>query len=214
MSKEDIKLIWQTINCEACYNENMNYCKEKCECKCKEFKALENILSQIQELGEINFNLLNNGVPKEEFDELRLKLKKEKNENEANKKRIEELEEENKMFKEFYRACGSTDIAENITATRYTEIRRQGYMKGVAERDKLAKEICKDCCKKNKKDSIPKAKVEEIIQKLDIDIERNKRRKAKHNTEQDTDIYSNILIAYEPETIKQILEELLKDGGE
>lgn len=208
MSKEDIDLIWEKINCEACCDENMNYCKEKCECKCREFKALENILNQLQELGKINFNLLNNGVPKEEFFKLQEKLKKEKNENEANKKRIEELEEENKMFKEFYRACGSTDIAENITATRYVEIRRQGYMEGVAERDKLAKEICKECCEKNKKRSTPKAKIEEIIQKIDIDIERNKRRKTEHNTEQDTDIYSSILIAYEPETIKKILEEL------
>lgn len=94
MSKDDIDLIWEKINCEACYMKNINYCKEKCECKCKEFKALENILSQLQELGEINFRLLNNGVPKEEFDELRLKLKKEKNKNEANKKRIEELEKQ------------------------------------------------------------------------------------------------------------------------
>ncbi len=99
MSKEDIDLIWQKINCEACYNENINYCKEKCECKCKEFKVLENILNQLQELGEINFNLLNNGVPKEVFDELRLKLKKEKNENEANKKRIKELEKDKKTLK-------------------------------------------------------------------------------------------------------------------
>lgn len=58
-----------------------------------------------------------------------------------------------------------------------------------------------------------KDKIEEIIQKLDVDIERNKRRKIEHNAKQDTDIYSNILIAYEPETIKRILQELLKDGG-
>lgn len=131
----------------------INFCRE-----CKNFEhesdekmyielaqELEHVLDKFEELGKINFRLLNNGVPKEAFDELRLKLKKEKNENEANKKRIEELEKENKMFKEFYRACGSTDIAENITATRYAEIRRQGYMEGVAERDKLAKEICKEC---------------------------------------------------------------------
>lgn len=52
MSKEDIDLIWEKINCEACYNENINYCKEKCECKCKEFKALENILSQQEKVKE------------------------------------------------------------------------------------------------------------------------------------------------------------------
>lgn len=61
--------------------------------------------------------------------------------------------------------------------------------------------------------SIPKEKIEEIIKKLDIDIERNKRRKSEHNTEQDTDVYSSMLIVYEPETIKRILQELLKDGG-
>lgn len=48
-------------------------------------RAIETVLAELQELGEINFRLLNNGVPKEVFDELRLKLKKEKNENEANK---------------------------------------------------------------------------------------------------------------------------------
>ncbi len=52
MSKEDIDLIWQKINCEACYTEN--YCKEKCECKCREFIALENILNRIEELEEEN----------------------------------------------------------------------------------------------------------------------------------------------------------------
>lgn len=100
-------------------------------------QALEIVLAYIKELGEINFNLLNNGVPREVFRELQLELKKEKQENEANKKRIEE-----------------------------------------------------------------------IIQKLDIDIKRNKRRKIEHNTESNT--YSNMLIVYEPEIIKEILEELLK----
>lgn len=203
MSKEDINLIWEKINCEACYDENMNYCKEKCECKCKEFKALENIFSYLEELGEINFRLLNNGVPKEVFDELRLKLKKEKNENEANKKRIEELEEENKMFKEFYRACGSTDIAENITATRYTEIRRQGYMEGMAERDKLAKEICKECCEKNKKRGIPKAKIIEEKGARKYIMEEYKK-KWIHKDEK----------YYKAEIEFNLLQELLKDGGE
>lgn len=119
MSK-DIDLIWQKINCEACYNENINYCKEKCECKCREFKALENILSQLQELGEINFNLLNNGVPKEAFDKLRLKLKKEKKENEANKKRIEELEEENKELMKLKKDHSySVDVVRQNTKLRY-----------------------------------------------------------------------------------------------
>lgn len=207
MSKENIDLIWEKINCEACYMKNINYCKEKCECKCKEFKALESILSQLQELGEINFRLLNNGVPKEEFFKLQEKLKKEKNKNEANKKRIEDLEEENKMFKEFYRACGSTDIAENITAIRYVEIRRQGYMEGVVERDKLAKEICKECCEKNKKDSIPKAKVKEKIRSLDVKITyiENQYTNGGQNCNSE---YLSLLYQ------KQILEELLKDGGE
>lgn len=98
MSKEDIEIIWQNINCEACYGKNINYCKKECECKCREFKALENILSYLENLGEINFNLLQNGVPKELFRELQLELKKEKNENEANKKKMEELEEKQKSY--------------------------------------------------------------------------------------------------------------------
>lgn len=102
-----------------------------------------------------------------------------KEENETNKKRIEELEKG--LNNSSYRVAKLT--REN------TELKYKLF------------------------NSIPKAKVEEIIQKLDIDIERNERRKIEHNAEQDTDIYSSTLIAYEPETIKRILEELLKGGG-
>lgn len=60
---------------------------------------------------------------------------------------------------------------------------------------------------------IPKAKVEEIIQKLDVDIERNNR--TRERIEEDYNgTYVHHIIAYEPEAIKRILEELLKDGGE
>ena len=141
MSKEDIDLIWEKINCEACYNENMNYCKEKCECKCREFKALENILNQLQELGKINFRLLNNGVPKEEFNELRLKLKKEKNENEANKKKIEELEEEVKMIDEAYTGA----IKES---KKYFDIVKHSIPKVKVEnllKTKIIEYDCEDC---------------------------------------------------------------------
>lgn len=142
MSKEDIDLIWEKINCEACCNENINYCKEKCECKCREFKALENILNQLKELGEINFRLLNNGVPKEAFDELRLKLKQKKNENEANKKRIEELEEERKLL--------NTEYVDNIPEGQYIGINKLQYKEYLYL----------------KSNSILKAKVEEKIDEL------------------------------------------------
>lgn len=60
---------------------------------------------------------------------------------------------------------------------------------------------------------IHKDKVKEIIQKLDVDIEQNKR--AKEVIERDfKGRYVNHIITYKPEIIKQILEELLKDGGE
>lgn len=62
-------------------------------------QAIETVLAELQELGEINFNLLNNGLPKELFYELQEKLKKEKEDNEANKKRIKELEKEKKILK-------------------------------------------------------------------------------------------------------------------
>lgn len=108
-----------------------------------------------------------------------------KEENETNKKRIEELEEENSELK----IKNNFKIVGTYAEVRLEEILRDNY--------------------------IPKTKVEEIIQKLDIERnKRNKRRKIEHNTECDTDIYSNTLIAYEPETIKAVLEELLKDGGE
>lgn len=144
MSKEDIDLIWEKINCEACCNENINYCKEKCECKCREFIALENILSQLQELGEINFRLLNNGVPKKEFDELRLRLKKEKNENEANKKRIEELEEERKLL--------NAEYVDNIPEGQLIGINKLQYKEYLYL----------------KSNSILKAKVEEILEKEEL----------------------------------------------
>lgn len=150
MSKEDIEILEKLL-------------EEGFEAMCPdEAQALENILEDYKQ--KLNALDIEEKFIKQLGDEMEHLQK----ENEANKKRIEELEEENKMFKEFYRACGSTDIAENITATRYVEIRRQGYMEGVAERDKLAKEICKECCEKNKKDSIPKAKVEEILEKEEL----------------------------------------------
>lgn len=60
---------------------------------------------------------------------------------------------------------------------------------------------------------IHKDKIKEIIQKLDVDIERNNR--TKEAIKRDFEgRYVNYIIAYKPEIIKQILEELLKDGGE
>lgn len=161
MSKEDIEIIWQRINCQVCYNKNINFCKEKCKYKCRAFKALENISN-----------------------------------------RTEELEQENKMFKEFYMACGSTDIAENITATRYAEIRREGYLEGCAERDKLAREICKECSKL-KNNSISKDKIEELLEnKFIVLYEGN---------------HELSVLSTKIEGVKYIkaehIEELLKDGG-
>lgn len=53
---------------------------------------------------------------------------------------------------------------------------------------------------------VSKKDIQEIIRKLEVDIERNKRRKIEQ-TEEDT--YSFINIMYSPETIKNVLETLL-----
>lgn len=60
---------------------------------------------------------------------------------------------------------------------------------------------------------IHKDKIEEIIQKLDVDIERNNRAKKEVIKRDLEGRYVNHIIAYKPEIIKQILEELLKYGG-
>lgn len=94
-----------------------------------------------------------------------------KEENEANKKKIEELEEENKIYRKQLNSA---------------------FDRGFIHRDKI----------------------EEIIQKLDVDIERNNRAKEEVIKRDLEGRYVNHIIAYKPEIIKQILEELLKDGGE
>lgn len=55
---------------------------------------------------------------------------------------------------------------------------------------------------------ISKDKIREIIKELDIDIERNKRRKINNNTEGNL---SMILISYDPEIIKMRLLKLLEE---
>lgn len=63
---------------------------------------------------------------------------------------IEQLEKENKMFKDFYISCGNKDIADNITATKYCQIRESAYWEGYAQKQKEAIEICKQCKDRNK----------------------------------------------------------------
>lgn len=130
-----------------------------------------------------------------------------------------------KLEKEYSKILTRIDEyeVENITATRYKEIRRQGYLEGCAERDKLAREICKECCKKHKKDSIPKAKVKEKIKGLDKKIKSNEKELKKNpdpvNSKFDTfDEYFKWenKVLKENELLKhiiQILQELLKNGG-
>lgn len=55
---------------------------------------------------------------------------------------------------------------------------------------------------------VSKDKIREIIKELDIDIERNKRRKTNNNTEGNL---SMILISYDPEIIKMRLLKLLEE---
>ena len=58
-------------------------------------------------------------------------------------KYIEQLEQENKQYREFIIATSGKDI-ENITATKYMQIKREGYIEGrIEERDKLIKHINK-----------------------------------------------------------------------
>lgn len=71
--EEDINFIWEKINCEACYKESINYCKEKCKYKCKNFKTLENLI-----------DIINNSVSKDKI-----------------KERIEQLNKGIKEFKEY-----------------------------------------------------------------------------------------------------------------
>lgn len=78
----------------------------------------------------------------------------------------------------------------------------EAIMKIADERDELLKERQAD-----------KEKIKELIKKINIDIERNNRRKEQIEKEPDG-VYINHLVAYEPETVKRILQELLKDRGE
>lgn len=55
---------------------------------------------------------------------------------------------------------------------------------------------------------VSKDKIREIIKELDIDIERNKRRKTNNNTEGNL---SMLLISYDPEIIKMRLLKLLEE---
>lgn len=56
---------------------------------------------------------------------------------------IEELEQENKQYREFIFTTNGKDI-ENITATKYVQIRREGYIEGkIEEQNKSIKHINK-----------------------------------------------------------------------
>ncbi len=56
---------------------------------------------------------------------------------------IDQLEQENKQYKEFIFVTGGKDI-ENITATQYMKIKQEGYIQGrIEEQDKLLKCINK-----------------------------------------------------------------------
>lgn len=57
------------------------------------------------------------------------------------------------------------------------------------------------------KNSVSKDKIIEIIKKLDVDIERNRRREI-NNAKDGT--YKMTIIAYDPETIKMVLLKLLE----
>ena len=103
MSKEmSTKKAVEIVNCliQYCKKTEQGVNKANPIILTEEIQAIEIVLDGFKELEEINFNLLNNGVPKEEFFKLQEKLKKEKKENEANKKKIKELEKENKNLQE------------------------------------------------------------------------------------------------------------------
>ena len=58
---------------------------------------------------------------------------------------------------------------------------------------------------------VSKDKIREIIKELNIDIERNNRRKIEHIVENNCESWSNILIYYEPEIVKMRLVKLLEE---
>lgn len=45
MSEENIKILWDKINCEACWNKDISTCFE-CKNQCIEFKALKEIVEE------------------------------------------------------------------------------------------------------------------------------------------------------------------------
>lgn len=83
---------------------------------------------------------------------------------------IEQLGKENKMFKDFYISCGNKDIADNITATKYCQIRESAYWEGYAQKQKEAIEICKQCKDRNKVKQLETNK-QKIIEKLEERIQ-------------------------------------------
>lgn len=54
--EEDIKIVWEQLNCEACWQEDISTCKN-CEWKCRQFKAFENILNELERLKTENSNI-------------------------------------------------------------------------------------------------------------------------------------------------------------
>ena len=50
-----------------------------------------------------------------------------------------------------------------------------------------------------------------MLREINIDIERNRRRKMEHTQDDNSDVFSQTLIAYDPEVVKLRIEHILRE---
>ena len=97
------------------------------------------------------------------LEELGLENDKLKQELENSQEEYRQYKELCRQFREFIYVTGGKDV-DDITATKYMTIRREGYLKGRTEEHERAIQSIKE-------NYIPKKKIEDKINKLDLEID-------------------------------------------
>lgn len=103
---------------------------------------------------------------------------------------LENLQEEYRQYREFIAVTGGKDV-DDITATQYVKIQREGYLRGRKEEQEKAKE----CILRLQENSISKKEIENKIEYLEI-------RKAECD-----DIESKVRLDVKINSYKELLEE-------
>lgn len=111
---------------------------------------------------------------------------------------LENSQEECRQYREFIAVTGGEDV-DDITATKYMTIKREGYLQGRVEEHEKAMQFIKE-------NSIPKKKIEDMIQELKGTIE-IAIRNVPNNTH-----YINEL-QYAIDSLRELLKEEIIDGN-